>query len=208
MLDCVSQSVQEAHERCHQFTDGTADMREQTHAKLITATDIAAWHDGSRGVLGAQAPDAVLVGMSQRLQEALVWCHQLAGAVQRCGSSPAGPAQRALVGAGEKLAEVVSRVQALAGVVRRFNPGLSYEGLETWYEQACEAEEYAVAAGADAQQALAAGRRARVGPCALLAGLQAGLDGALREFKYLRLTISTGECLLESRGRLSGSGTP
>eukprot|EP00928_Gymnodinium_smaydae_P098254 TRINITY_DN90_c0_g1_i1.p1 TRINITY_DN90_c0_g1~~TRINITY_DN90_c0_g1_i1.p1 ORF type:complete len:805 (-),score=235.55 TRINITY_DN90_c0_g1_i1:25-2439(-) len=41
----VSQSLQEAHERCHQLGEDIADLREQTQAKLDAKTDIVAWND-------------------------------------------------------------------------------------------------------------------------------------------------------------------
>eukprot|EP00974_Lingulodinium_polyedra_P029460 2838969-Lingulodinium_polyedra.AAC.1 len=39
-------------------SDGVADMRELTQAKLTIATDIAARHDGGTGFQGAQALEA------------------------------------------------------------------------------------------------------------------------------------------------------
>jgi len=44
-MEDVSQSLQEAHERCHQLSEDTADVREQTQAKLDTKVDIVAWND-------------------------------------------------------------------------------------------------------------------------------------------------------------------
>jgi len=44
-MEDVSQSLQEAHERCHQLAEDIAETREQTQAKLDTKTDIAAWND-------------------------------------------------------------------------------------------------------------------------------------------------------------------
>merc|ERR1712232_803769 len=44
-MEDVSQSLQEAHERCHQLSEDIAELREQTQAKLDTKTDIIAWND-------------------------------------------------------------------------------------------------------------------------------------------------------------------
>merc|ERR1711865_719775 len=44
-MEDVSQSLQEAHERCHQLSEDLADSREQTQAKLDAKTDIVAWND-------------------------------------------------------------------------------------------------------------------------------------------------------------------
>jgi chromosome segregation ATPase len=44
-MEDVSQSLQEAHERCHQLSEDMADVREQTQAKLDTKVDIVAWND-------------------------------------------------------------------------------------------------------------------------------------------------------------------
>merc|ERR1712216_339891 len=44
-MEDVSQSLQEAHERCHQLSEDIADVREQTQAKLDTKVDIMAWND-------------------------------------------------------------------------------------------------------------------------------------------------------------------
>jgi chromosome segregation ATPase len=44
-MEDVSQSLQEAHERCHQLSEDLADNREQTQAKLDTKVDIVAWND-------------------------------------------------------------------------------------------------------------------------------------------------------------------
>jgi chromosome segregation ATPase len=44
-MEDVSQSLQEAHERCHQLSEDVADLREQTQAKLDTKVDIVAWND-------------------------------------------------------------------------------------------------------------------------------------------------------------------
>merc|ERR1719408_1117147 len=44
-MEDVSQSLQEAHERCHQLSEDVADMRAQTQAKLDAKVDITAWND-------------------------------------------------------------------------------------------------------------------------------------------------------------------
>jgi hypothetical protein len=44
-MEDVSQSLQEAHERCHQLSEDIAECREQTQAKLDTKVDIVAWND-------------------------------------------------------------------------------------------------------------------------------------------------------------------
>merc|ERR1719169_269140 len=44
-MEDVSQSLQEAHERCHQLSEDVAELREQTQAKLDTKVDIVAWND-------------------------------------------------------------------------------------------------------------------------------------------------------------------
>jgi len=44
-MEDVSQSLQEAHERCHQLAEDIAELRNQTQAKLDTKTDITAWND-------------------------------------------------------------------------------------------------------------------------------------------------------------------
>merc|ERR1712066_702038 len=44
-MEDVSQSLQEAHERCHQLSEDIAETREQTQAKLDAKTDIVAWSD-------------------------------------------------------------------------------------------------------------------------------------------------------------------
>merc|ERR1719460_37816 len=44
-MEDVSQSLQEAHERCHQLSEDMADTREQMQAKLDTKVDIVAWND-------------------------------------------------------------------------------------------------------------------------------------------------------------------
>jgi chromosome segregation ATPase len=44
-MEDVSQSLQEAHERCHQLSEDVADMRVQTQAKLDAKVDITVWND-------------------------------------------------------------------------------------------------------------------------------------------------------------------
>jgi len=44
-MEDVSQSLQEAHERCHQLAEDNAELRDQTQAKLDAKTDITAWND-------------------------------------------------------------------------------------------------------------------------------------------------------------------
>jgi len=44
-MEDVSQSLQEAHERCHQLAEDNADTQEQTQMKLDTKVDIVAWND-------------------------------------------------------------------------------------------------------------------------------------------------------------------
>merc|ERR1712178_630172 len=44
-MEDVSQSLQEAHERCHQLAEDIADLRDQTQAKLDAKTDIVSWND-------------------------------------------------------------------------------------------------------------------------------------------------------------------
>jgi len=44
-MEDVSQSLQEAHERCQQLSEDLAETREQTQAKLDTKTDIVSWND-------------------------------------------------------------------------------------------------------------------------------------------------------------------
>merc|ERR1740115_284161 len=44
-MEDVSQSLQEAHERCHQLSEDIAEQREQTQAKLDAKTDIVSWND-------------------------------------------------------------------------------------------------------------------------------------------------------------------
>jgi len=44
-MEDVSQSLQEAHERCHQLAEDIAEIRDQTQAKLDSKVDITAWND-------------------------------------------------------------------------------------------------------------------------------------------------------------------
>jgi len=44
-MEDVSQSLQEAHERCHQLGEDVAELRDQTQMKLDAKTDITAWND-------------------------------------------------------------------------------------------------------------------------------------------------------------------
>merc|ERR1719401_868625 len=44
-MEDVSQSLQEAHERCHQASEDLAEFRDQTQAKLDTKVDIVGWND-------------------------------------------------------------------------------------------------------------------------------------------------------------------
>lgn len=44
-MEDVSQSLQEAHERCHQLAEDISEMRDQTQSKLDAKTDITAWND-------------------------------------------------------------------------------------------------------------------------------------------------------------------
>jgi len=44
-MEDVSQSLQEAHERCHQLGEDIGMLRDQTQAKLDAKTDITAWSD-------------------------------------------------------------------------------------------------------------------------------------------------------------------
>jgi lactate dehydrogenase-like 2-hydroxyacid dehydrogenase len=44
-MEDVSQSLQEAHERCHQLGEDIHEQQEQTQAKLDAKTDIVAWND-------------------------------------------------------------------------------------------------------------------------------------------------------------------
>merc|ERR1712178_500512 len=45
LMEDVSQSLQEAHERCHQLSEDISDLRDQTQAKLDGKTDIVSWND-------------------------------------------------------------------------------------------------------------------------------------------------------------------
>merc|ERR1719274_388586 len=49
-MEDVSQSLQEAHERCHQLSQDIAELRDQTQAKLDAKTDIVAWNDNNDDV--------------------------------------------------------------------------------------------------------------------------------------------------------------
>merc|ERR1711977_223026 len=44
-MEDVSQSLQEAHERCQQLSQDIAELRDQTQAKLDGKVDIVAWND-------------------------------------------------------------------------------------------------------------------------------------------------------------------
>lgn len=44
-MEDVSQSLQEAHERCHQLSEDIAELRDQTQAKLDAKTDVVSWND-------------------------------------------------------------------------------------------------------------------------------------------------------------------
>jgi len=44
-MEDVSQSLQEAHERCHQLAQDIADLSDQTQAKLDAKTDVTDWND-------------------------------------------------------------------------------------------------------------------------------------------------------------------
>merc|ERR1719172_425910 len=44
-MEDVSQSLQEAHERCHQLSEDISELREQTQAKLDAKVDIVSWND-------------------------------------------------------------------------------------------------------------------------------------------------------------------
>merc|ERR1719215_2464864 len=44
-MEDVSQSLQEAHERCHQLGEDVAELRDQTQMKLDSKVDITAWND-------------------------------------------------------------------------------------------------------------------------------------------------------------------
>merc|ERR1719172_109179 len=49
-MEDVSQSLQEAHERCHQLSQDIAELRDQTQAKLDGKVDIVAWNDNNDDV--------------------------------------------------------------------------------------------------------------------------------------------------------------
>merc|ERR1719217_1982056 len=49
-MEDVSQSLQEAHERCHQLSQDIAELRDQTQAKLDAKTDILQWNDNNDDV--------------------------------------------------------------------------------------------------------------------------------------------------------------
>merc|ERR1719392_407001 len=49
-MEDVSQSLQEAHERCHQLSQDIAELADQTQAKLDAKTDIVAWNDNNDDV--------------------------------------------------------------------------------------------------------------------------------------------------------------
>merc|ERR1719453_350638 len=44
-MEDVSQSLQEAHERCHQLSDDVVNLNQQTQANLDAKTDKTAWQD-------------------------------------------------------------------------------------------------------------------------------------------------------------------
>eukprot|EP00929_Paragymnodinium_shiwhaense_P082902 TRINITY_DN4392_c0_g3_i1.p1 TRINITY_DN4392_c0_g3~~TRINITY_DN4392_c0_g3_i1.p1 ORF type:complete len:807 (-),score=268.50 TRINITY_DN4392_c0_g3_i1:92-2512(-) len=44
-MEDVSQSLQEAHERCHQLGEDNGELREQTQAKLDAKVDVVSWND-------------------------------------------------------------------------------------------------------------------------------------------------------------------
>merc|ERR1719335_1654791 len=44
-MEDVSQSLQEAHERCHQLSEDIAELRDQTQGKLDNKVDVAAWNE-------------------------------------------------------------------------------------------------------------------------------------------------------------------
>merc|ERR1719217_834989 len=44
-MEDVSQSLQEAHERCHQLSQDISDLRDQTQANLDAKVDIVTWND-------------------------------------------------------------------------------------------------------------------------------------------------------------------
>merc|ERR1719274_292305 len=49
-MEDVSQSLQEAHERCHQLSQDIAEFADRTQAKLDTKVDIVAWNDNNDDV--------------------------------------------------------------------------------------------------------------------------------------------------------------
>merc|ERR1719453_2873534 len=49
-MEDVSQSLQEAHERCHQLSQDIAELRDQTQAKLDAKVDIVSWNDNNDDV--------------------------------------------------------------------------------------------------------------------------------------------------------------
>merc|ERR1719408_705545 len=49
-MEDVSQSLQEARERCHQLSQDIAEIRDQTQAKLDAKVDIVAWNDNNDDV--------------------------------------------------------------------------------------------------------------------------------------------------------------
>merc|ERR1719409_44790 len=51
-MEDVSQSLQDAHERCHQLAGDIADLRDQTQAKLDGKVDIVTWNDSNDDVDG------------------------------------------------------------------------------------------------------------------------------------------------------------
>lgn len=44
-MEDVSQSLQEAHERCHQLSDDIGELRDQTQQKLDAKVDVISWND-------------------------------------------------------------------------------------------------------------------------------------------------------------------
>merc|ERR1719316_220538 len=44
-MEDVSQSLQEAHERCHNLSQDISELRDQTQAKLDGKTDVQAWNE-------------------------------------------------------------------------------------------------------------------------------------------------------------------
>merc|ERR1719159_1575021 len=49
-MEDVSQSLQEAHERCHQLSEDISELADRTQAKLDAKTDIVAWNDNNDDV--------------------------------------------------------------------------------------------------------------------------------------------------------------